>query len=123
PETPRPPREAFEVSSDILPFFDVQGLVAFQRLTTRAAHDDMVKKIYQNSRDDTPTLPPGQPLKLVNPELFSSIEPGFLILFTPVLVGFWHFLRAREIEPSTSAKIALGMVLTAAAAAIMYLAT
>ncbi len=123
PETPRPPREAFEVASDILPLFHLQGLGAFQLIVARIAHEDMVKKIYQNSRDDTPTLPPGKPLKLVNTELFSSIEPGFLILFTPLLVGFWHFLRARKIEPSTSAKIALGMVLTAAAAAIMYLAT
>jgi POT family proton-dependent oligopeptide transporter len=123
PETPRPPREAFEIANEIQPLFYVQGLGAFQLLVTRVANDDMEKKIYQYSRDDTPTLPPGKPLKLVNTELFSSIEPGLLILFTPLIVGFWHFLRAREMEPSTSSKIALGMVLTAGAAAIMYLAT
>jgi POT family proton-dependent oligopeptide transporter len=123
PETPRPAREPLEIASEILPLFQVQGLGPLQLIVTRAAYDDMVNKIYQNSREDTPTLSPGKPLKLVNTELFSSIEPGFLILFTPLLVAFWHFLRTKGIEPSTSAKIGLGMVLTAAAAAIMYVAT
>jgi POT family proton-dependent oligopeptide transporter len=84
---------------------------------------EILDKVYANATPATPTLPPGKQLKLVNTELFSSIDPGFIILLTPLLVGFWHFLRVRGMEPSTSAKIGLGLIQTAAAAAIMLLAT
>jgi POT family proton-dependent oligopeptide transporter len=123
-ETPRPPRDTFEVVSEKryeeLEKAKAPSVNEGQKVVVT---EDELKKIYANSTPETPTLPPGKPLKLVNTELFSSIEPGFLILFTPLLVGFWHFLRAQRMEPSTSAKIAIGMVLTAGAAAVMYMAT
>jgi POT family proton-dependent oligopeptide transporter len=53
------------------------------------------------------------------PEYFSSINPLFVILFSPVLVAGWAFLRARGWEPSTPAKIGLGMVLTAGAFSLL----
>ena len=53
------------------------------------------------------------------PEVFSSINPLFVILFSPLLVGFWGVLRARGWEPSTPAKVALGMVLGAAAFGVL----
>jgi POT family proton-dependent oligopeptide transporter len=123
-ETPRPPRETFEVVSEKR-YEELEKAKALSENEGQkvVVTEDRLKKIYANSTLETPTLPPGKPLKLVNTELFSSIEPGFLILFTPLLVGFWHFLRAQRMEPSTSAKIAIGMVLTAGAAAVMYLAT
>jgi proton-dependent oligopeptide transporter, POT family len=54
-----------------------------------------------------------------SPELFQSINPAFVLLFTPVLVFFWTLLRKRKMEPSTAAKIGIGMLLTATAYAIM----
>jgi POT family proton-dependent oligopeptide transporter len=56
------------------------------------------------------------------PELFQSINPAFVLLFTPLLVLFWTLLRKRNHEPSTAAKIGIGMLLTAAAYSIMTLA-
>ncbi len=52
-------------------------------------------------------------------ELTQSINPMFVLLFTPLLVGFWNILRRRKLEPSTAAKIGIGMVITAGAYIIM----
>ncbi len=52
-------------------------------------------------------------------ELTQAINPFFVLAFTPLLVWFWTRLRRRRREPSTAAKIGIGMLLTAAAYAIM----
>src|SRR5438046_10018032 len=83
----------------------------------------MLDKLYSNATSATPLLPPRKPLKLANTEIFDSIDPGFIILFTPLLVALWHFLRARGMEPSTSAKIGLGLLQAGGAVGIMLLAT
>lgn len=63
-------------------------------------------------------------LNLISPELFQSINPGFIILFTPLVVGFFNFLaRKRKKGPvSTPAKIGWGMIITALSAVIMIFA-
>ncbi|MBI5058671.1 peptide MFS transporter [candidate division KSB1 bacterium] len=63
------------------------------------------------ARDNTDTS--------ISPEIFQSINPFFILLFTPLLVRFWTFLRDRKREPATASKIAIGMLLTAAAYLIM----
>ena len=124
PETPRPDRETFEVVSPER----YKELEKAKELDVKEGQkvfvtQEILDKVYANATPATPSLPPRRQLKLVNTELFSSIDPGFIILLTPLLVGFWHFLRARGMEPSTSAKIGLGLIQTAGAAAIMLLAT
>lgn len=57
-----------------------------------------------------------------SPELFQVINPAFVLLFTPLLVLLWTLLRKRNAEPSTAAKIGIGMLLTAAAYTIMTFA-
>ena len=52
-------------------------------------------------------------------EWYQSVNPIFIILFTPVLVWFWGYLNDRGKEPSTGAKMLYGMILTAAAFLIM----
>lgn len=66
------------------------------------------------ARDNTQTA--------LSPELFQAINPSFILLFTPLLVLFWTVLRSRHWEPSTAAKIAIGMLLTVAAYSVMTLA-
>ena len=63
-------------------------------------------------------------LSLISPELFQSINPGFIILFTPLVVGFFNFLaRKRKKGPvSTPAKIGWGMIITALSAVVMIFA-
>ncbi|MGL4555103.1 MAG: peptide MFS transporter [Gemmataceae bacterium] len=55
----------------------------------------------------------------ITTEYVSSINPLFVILFSPLLVLFWGALRSAKLEPSTPAKIGLAMLLTAAAFAIL----
>ena len=47
---------------------------------------------------------------------------GVIIVFTPLIVSFFAWLRARNREPSTPAKIAWGLAITGASALIMVLA-
>ncbi len=60
--------------------------------------------------------------KLVSSELFQSVNGAFVVLLTPVVVGFWGILRRRKQEPSTPGKIALGMLMTAASTLVMIAA-
>ncbi|MEK6629558.1 MAG: peptide MFS transporter [Acidobacteriota bacterium] len=63
------------------------------------------------ARDNTDTT--------ISPEVFQSVNPLGIILFSPVLVGLWAALRRRNAEPSTPAKIVIGMILTALTFGIM----
>lgn len=58
----------------------------------------------------------------LSPELFQMVNPAFILIFTPLLVLFWYILRSIRLEPPTAVKIALGMLLTAAAYGIMTIA-
>lgn len=55
-------------------------------------------------------------------EIFQSINPFFVVFFTPLLVMFWTRLRRSGKEPSTPSKVAIGMLLTAICFAVMMLA-
>ncbi len=62
---------------------------------------------------------PGVEVTLISTELFQSINPFFIIVFTPVVVGFFAWLRSRGREPSTPAKIAWGLFITAVSTLFM----
>jgi POT family proton-dependent oligopeptide transporter len=61
----------------------------------------------------------GKDLKLYSTELYQSINPFWVVVLTPVLVGIFGFLRRRGKEPSTPTKIAIGLVITALSALVM----
>ncbi len=54
--------------------------------------------------------------------LSQSINPGFVILLTPLIVAFFAFLRKRKKEPSTPTKIAFGLLISALSVLVMVLA-
>jgi POT family proton-dependent oligopeptide transporter len=56
------------------------------------------------------------------PETFYAANGLFVILFTPPLVWFWRRLRERRSEPSTPAKLVIGMILTAGTYGLMMMA-
>jgi POT family proton-dependent oligopeptide transporter len=64
----------------------------------------------------------GQNLLLASTELYQSINPFWVIVFTPVVVGIFSMMRRRKREPSTPSKIAIGLVITALSALVMVLA-
>jgi proton-dependent oligopeptide transporter, POT family len=55
-------------------------------------------------------------------ELQASINPFFIIIFTPLVVSFFNFLRKRGREPSTPAKIGYGLLITTLSMLIMIVA-
>lgn len=61
-------------------------------------------------------------LLLVSTELFQSINPFWVVLLTPLVVGFFGFLRRKNKEPSTPTKIFIGLVITALSTLVMYFA-
>jgi POT family proton-dependent oligopeptide transporter len=124
PEVPRPAKQTFEVVSDQ----EYKRLKDTNQLSVREGHKvyvtrEMYDKIYASADPNGPRLPEGKHLRTINTELFQSINPGLIILFTPLVVALWHFLRKRGLEPSTSAKIGMGLLLSALAPLIMLGAT
>lgn len=65
---------------------------------------------------------PGGSLLLFSTELYQSINPFWVVLLTPVVVGIWGFLRTKKKEPSTPAKIALGLFITGLSTLVMVAA-
>ena len=54
-------------------------------------------------------------------EIFQSMNPFFVVFLTPVVLAFFGMMRARGKEPSTPAKIAIGMGIAAVAYVVMML--
>ncbi|MDB4969503.1 MAG: amino acid transporter [Myxococcales bacterium] len=61
----------------------------------------------------------GENLKLLSTELYQSINPFWIIMLTPVVVGFFGWMRARNKEPSTPSKIAWGIIISGISALVM----
>jgi POT family proton-dependent oligopeptide transporter len=88
---------------------------------------DFSAKISQleSSRKYFSTLPSskiptkGNDMKLYSTELYQSINPFWVVTLTPVVVGFFGWMRRKKKEPSTPTKIAIGLVITALSALVM----
>ncbi|MCF8368400.1 MAG: peptide MFS transporter [Bacteroidales bacterium] len=50
-------------------------------------------------------------LNAIEPEIFQSFNPIFIVFLTPVILALFTWLRNRNIEPSTPRKIGIGMIL------------
>jgi len=61
-------------------------------------------------------------LQLWPTELQASINPFFIIIFTPLVVSFFNFLRKQKKEPTTPTKIGLGLLITALSMLVMVVA-
>lgn len=85
-------------------------------------------KVREDSRKYFHNLPEskrpeqGQDLLLVSAELFQSINPFWVVVLTPLVVGFFGMMRRRGKEPSTPTKIFLGLVITALSTLVMFAA-
>ncbi|MBA4168721.1 MAG: peptide MFS transporter, partial [Chitinophagaceae bacterium] len=66
--------------------------------------------------------PEGQDLKLISTEIYQSINPFWIILLTPVVVGFFGWLRSRNNEMSTPSKFAWGTIVAGLSSLIMVFA-
>lgn len=64
----------------------------------------------------------GSSIYLVNTELFQSVNPGWVVLLTPVVVAFFAFMRRRKKEPTTPSKIVIGLFISALSTLVMVAA-
>ncbi len=64
----------------------------------------------------------GESVELVSTEIFQSINPFFVILLTPLVVGFFAYSRRKGFEPSTPGKIFWGLIITAFSTTLMIAA-
>jgi POT family proton-dependent oligopeptide transporter len=64
----------------------------------------------------------GQDLKLVSTEIYQSINPFWIIVLTPVIVGFFGWMRARGKELSTPGKFAWGTIVAGLSSVVMVAA-
>ncbi|MBP7319357.1 MAG: peptide MFS transporter [Flavobacterium sp.] len=65
---------------------------------------------------------PEKKVSLINTELFQSVNPGWIIILTPFVVGFFALLRRRGKEPSTPSKIVLGLFISSLSCLVMVAA-
>ncbi|MCF8308355.1 MAG: peptide MFS transporter [Bacteroidales bacterium] len=59
---------------------------------------------------------------VIEPQLFQSFNPIFIVFLTPLIVGFFIWLRKRGKEPSSPRKIGTGMFITALGFVVMMIA-
>lgn len=64
----------------------------------------------------------GQNLKLISTEIYQSINPFWIIVLTPIIVGFFGFMQARGKEISTPSKFAWGTIIAGLSALVMVIA-
>ena len=76
---------------------------------------------FQNLQKDK-YPPPGQDLKLISTEIYQSINPFWIIVLTPLVVGFFGFLKARGKELSTPSKFAWGTIIAGLSSLVMVFA-
>ncbi|MEN9743038.1 MAG: hypothetical protein RLZZ65_843 [Bacteroidota bacterium] len=93
-------------------------------LKAKADYSSNISQL-EKSRKYFETLPAdkvpaeGKDLKLYSTELYQSMNPFWVVALTPVVVGFFGWMRRRKREPSTPTKIAIGLVITALSALVM----
>ncbi len=65
------------------------------------------------------TPEPGGSISVWATNLSQSINPGWVIIFTPLIVAFFTWLRRRNREPTTATKIAWGLFISGLSALVM----
>jgi POT family proton-dependent oligopeptide transporter len=65
---------------------------------------------------------PGEKQSLISPELYQSANPLYIVILTPLVLGFFGFMRRRKFELNTPMKIACGMVIAGLSSLTMYFA-
>lgn len=64
----------------------------------------------------------GEVVALFNTNIFQSVNPFWVIVLTPLIVGIFRFLRHRKREPSIPIKFVLGLLITGLSCLVMVAA-
>lgn len=77
---------------------------------------------YFKNEDPSKIPAKGESIKVVNTEIFQSVNPFWVVVLTVPVVAFFMFLRRRGKEPTTPSKIAWGLVISALSTLVMVAA-
>jgi POT family proton-dependent oligopeptide transporter len=103
---------------EAMPAVSVEELKAKAKFSSEIAQLESSRKYFSTlPADKVPAK--GTDLKLYSTELYQSINPFWVVLLTPLVVGFFGWMRRKKKEPSTPTKIFLGLVITALSALVM----
>lgn len=91
--------------------------VAIQQQITAQMSWEYFSNVPEDKRPE-----PGEDVLLFSTELYQSINPFWVVFLTPIVVGLFGWLRSRKKEPSTPAKIALGLLITGLSTLVMVAA-
>jgi proton-dependent oligopeptide transporter, POT family len=97
--------------------FDNQYNVIKDSITKKPVKAISADIYFRNSPNQNDVSKPS--ISTINTELFQSINPGWVIILTPLVVLFFAFLKRRGKEPTTPAKIALGLFISALSTLVM----
>lgn len=110
--------QKIEYTKDTVPVLDNH----FRKLPneTGGFKEDILYPHYFNNYDNSDnSLVDGKTYNLISTEIFQSVNPFFVVILTPVVVGFFGLLRRNKREPSTPNKIAWGLVISALSTLVM----
>lgn len=93
-----------------------------QIVTNEGEATNLKSEAYFSNIDPAQMPAEGKSLRLFSAELYQSINPFWVVLLTPLVVGIFGWMRSKKMEPSTPAKIAIGLVITALSALVMVAA-
>lgn len=68
------------------------------------------------------TIKDGDEVVVFNTNIFQSVNPFWVIVLTPLIVGIFRFLRYRNMEPSIPVKFVLGLFITGLSCLVMVMA-
>ena len=81
-------------------------------MVTQDLHDDLYAGYEEKFGHPPETMEPGVYARVINSEIYQSFNALFVIVFTPLLVGFWAWAVRKGRPISTAKKLFLGMVMT-----------
>ncbi len=91
-------------------------------LVDRQLFDDIYGGYEQRFGHPPETLPPGQFMPVINPEVYQSWNPIFVILLTPLVVAFFQYRVNINKAIPTAHKLLYGMMLTTGSLLLMAVA-
>jgi dipeptide/tripeptide permease len=115
PDSARPVRQVAFVRN-------LEGAEIGLFVVDRQTFDEIYDGYFERYGKEPEKLPPGQFLRVANPELYQSFNPLFVIAFTPLVVAFFQFLVSRGRGVSTARKVFYGLVLTTLSLLLMVVA-
>ncbi|MDR2627213.1 MAG: peptide MFS transporter [Dysgonamonadaceae bacterium] len=90
-----------------------------EEVSNKGENTDARSAAYFRNLPAEQTPAEGQSLLLVSTEIYQSVNPFWVVVLTPVVVGFFGFLRSGKKEPTTASKITIGLFITALSSLVM----